>query len=365
MPTIVGKALGQYGQIKVRPRNCKGYRYICSRESFEGVRIQILRPQTLRRRCGREGQLPSLAPCARVPGTAGSAAMFFRGPLPSWAASRAHLPEEDSSPWPLSPLAPPPASACRDLLNLPSASVGIVLLITTAGGGAGGDAWHREGHTHPSRPRTQAPAASAWDASSPRHTSPSLVPVSSIPEAHRLSSDSSPCLERIRKESPLERHFSAADGCLFWGGTGEVSEWEIPGQRGGVRYAAVRRGPAFVALLSLKATCSSFLEWLLLFFPPIREGLKKPLLTSLRMTVLGGRLRNGDRATGSSSSRQDRRLLLPSFRSSEKGRIPPFQNTYAGKVFAIKLPPFGKELYAVYNVRSSGAASSNHLVTSY
>ncbi|XP_066425890.1 uncharacterized protein [Molothrus aeneus] len=75
MPTIFGKALGEYGQIKVRPRNCKGYRYICSSESFEGVRIQILRPRTLGHRCGREGQLPLIGPlCPEVPGTAGSSA---------------------------------------------------------------------------------------------------------------------------------------------------------------------------------------------------------------------------------------------------------------------------------------------------
>lgn len=71
MPTI----LGEYDQIKVRPMNCKGYRYICSSESFEEVRIQIVRPQTLGHRCGRGGQLPLIVRLRPgVPSTAGSSA---------------------------------------------------------------------------------------------------------------------------------------------------------------------------------------------------------------------------------------------------------------------------------------------------
>lgn len=174
MPKIFGKALGEYGQIKVHPRNHKGHRYICSSESFEGVRVEMLRSQTLGHRCGGEGQLPLTGPrdreCWSPLALQQRRAAFFPGPLPS---RRAAL--QQSPPCPLSPPASPPASVRRGLLNLPSGSVGTVLLIMTTTGGVGGDAWRGEGHAHPSCQGTRAPATSlsAWDASSPRHPSPS------------------------------------------------------------------------------------------------------------------------------------------------------------------------------------------------
>ncbi|XP_077028277.1 uncharacterized protein LOC143692254 [Agelaius phoeniceus] len=206
---------GEYGQIKVRPRNCKGYRYICSSESFEGVRIQILRPRTLGHRCGREGQLPLIGSlCPEVPGTAGSSVGTPSNVLQGATALLGGWPPaEPTFPRRLFPMAS--LGAARGAIPTPAAYY-------------------------------SSPTASAWDASRTRHPSPSLVPVSSIPEAHRLSSDSTPCLEGILKERPPERLFPAADGCLFWGGTGE-RDWsgeaspDVPANDGARRAAAERR----------------------------------------------------------------------------------------------------------------------------
>lgn len=44
-PTIFGKALGGYGQIKVQPRNYTGHRCICSSGSLEGARMETPDPR--------------------------------------------------------------------------------------------------------------------------------------------------------------------------------------------------------------------------------------------------------------------------------------------------------------------------------
>lgn len=51
-------------------------------------------------------------------------------------------------------------------------------------------------------------------------------------------------------------------------------------------------------------------------------------------------------------------LLPPSSRSPEKVRIFSHKSTHTSKTFAIKLPPFGKKLYTMHNLKGSGAGSS-------